>query len=339
MLTLHYQPYRLFFRFEAGTSRGVLTERPVFFLHLKDQNGTLGIGEAAPLEKLSIDAVPNYEQVLANFCHKFNRQHYKDHSQTPESFWLELQQSEFAAFPSLIFAMETAMADYKQGGKQVIFDNEFSQGKKNLPINGLVWMGKKEFMLKQIAEKLEQGYTCLKMKVGAIHFEEELAILQTIRKQFSAQQIVLRVDANGAFGTIEQPIKAGQLDQMAALCQQTPLPIALDEELIGIHTKEDKIALLKTLQPQYIVLKPTLIGGFEATTEWIAAAEQQNITWWITSALESNVGLNAICQYTAQKILGTANENFPQGLGTGQLYHNNLATKLYIAKGEIGLQV
>jgi o-succinylbenzoate synthase len=352
MLQLSYQAYTLSFRFEAGTSRGVLRERPTFFLLLKDQTGTTGIGEAAPLEKLSIDSVPNFEGTLAAFCQKFNRQHYKDLSQTPSSFWEEMQQSEFANFPSITFAIETALADYKHGGKRKIFDNAFSNGNKSLAINGLIWMGKPDFMLKQVADKLAEGYNCLKMKIGAINFEEELAILKHIRKEFSAQQITLRVDANGAFApeqaleklkqladfdlhSIEQPIQAGQIDKMAMLAEKTPIPIALDEELIGIHAKEEKINLLKQIKPAYIILKPTLVGGLQACDEWIEIAENQGISWWITSALESNVGLNVICQYTAEKVFGTKYEHFHQGLGTGQLYHNNITSPLEVSKGLI----
>ncbi len=352
MLHLRYQAYTLLFRFEAGTSRGVLRERLTYFLYLTDEQGIVGIGEVAPLAQLSIEATPKFEGILLAFCQKFNRQHYKDATQLPVSFWNELQQSEFANCPSLIFGIETAVADYQFGGQRTLFDNAFSRGEKPLPINGLIWMGKQEFMLKQIADKLAQGYTCLKMKIGAIHFQDELAILKSIRQQFSPTEITLRVDANGAFSptdaldklqqlaelsihSIEQPIKSGQTEEMAALCEKSPVPIALDEELIGIHSKEAKQKLLATTKPAYIVLKPTLIGGFEATNEWIEIAKQLQISWWLTSALESNIGLNAICQYTADKILATPFASFPQGLGTGQLYHNNIAIDLEVNRGKI----
>jgi o-succinylbenzoate synthase len=343
MLKLSYKPYTLKFRFEAGTSRGVMRERKTYFVYLTDAKGKMAMGEAAPLDKLSIDATPDFETKLANFC--------KDFDNKPTSF-LNLEEIEILdSLPSIKFAMETAFLDYQYGCINKIFDNNFSNKKTPLPINGLIWMGNKDFMLEQISEKLVQGYTCLKLKIGAINFEEELKILATIRRRFSADQITLRLDANGAFvakealdklkelahfdiHSIEQPIAAKQAS-MAELCAVSPIPIAFDEELIGIQSYAAKEKLLTTLKPTYIILKPTLLGGFAACDEWIEIAEKLGIAWWITSALESNVGLNAICQYTAQKIIGTKYQNFPQGLGTGQLYENNIDFPLAIQNGFI----
>lgn len=237
------------------------------------------------------------------------------------------------------------MLDLFNGGKGIIFPHLFTQGKASIPVNGLIWMGEEEFMLRQIDEKLAQGFTCIKLKIGALDFDKECNILSYIRKQYSEQQITLRVDANGAFlanetlgklktlatfgiHSIEQPIKQGQRLAMAQLCKQTPIPVALDEELIGVHIYEEKEKLLKQIRPQFIILKPSLLGGFTHCREWINLADKLNIGWWITSALESNVGLIAISQFTA-----TLNNSLPQGLGTGQLYSNNTDSPLFIKKG------
>ncbi|WP_317170122.1 o-succinylbenzoate synthase [Rhodocytophaga rosea] len=245
--------------------------------------------------------------------------------------------------PAIQFGVETALLDLRNGGKRIIFKNDFSAGKTGIPINGLIWMGKPEFMRQQIDEKLMQGYTCLKLKIGALDFDKECELLGYIRKQYPAEQITLRVDANGAFSTgdaleklkilaqydlhsIEQPIRQGQWSEMASLCRHTPLLIALDEELIGVIDKKQE--LLQTIHPQFIILKPSLLGGFHHSLEWIKLAEKMNIGWWITSALESNIGLNAISQFTA-----SLNNPLPQGLGTGQLYSNNITSPLEISKG------
>lgn len=244
--------------------------------------------------------------------------------------------------PSLQFGFETARLDVFKKQNGVILPSDFTMGEKGIKINGLIWMGTKEYMFDQIKDKLHQGFTCLKLKIGAINFEDELALLSYIRQHFDANQLELRVDANGAFDpsdamdklkrlseyqlhSIEQPIKQGQWDEMANLCQTTPIPIALDEELIGIKKRDQKIALLETIRPQYIILKPSLVGGIVKSDEWISLAENLNIGWWATSALESNIGLNAIAQWTAIKDL-----HLPQGLGTGQLFTNNIQSPLYL---------
>lgn len=339
MLKLSYKPYTLKFHFEAGTSRGIMHERKTYFVYLTDEKGRTSVGEAAPLERLSIDATPDFEQKLANYCENFDS--------NPATL---TRLEGLNTLPSLKFALETAWLDYQYGCIHKIFDNSFSNHKVALPINGLIWMGNKDFMLEQLSDKLTQGYKCLKLKIGAINFEEELKILATIRRRYSADAITLRVDANGAFKpaealvklkqlevfdlhSIEQPIAAKQYEQMAELCSISPIPIAFDEELIGVDGEKEQ--LLRMLKPTYIVLKPTLLGGFAACDEWINVAEKLGIGWWITSALESNIGLNAVCQYTAHKILDTKYQNFPQGLGTGQLYENNIDFPLVVKNGFI----
>ena len=233
------------------------------------------------------------------------------------------------------------------GGCQLLYPSDFTTGQRNIPINGLVWMGDRAFMQAQIDEKLRAGFTTIKLKIGAIDFEQECALLAGIRERFSADQITLRVDANGAFRpddamaklarlaqydlhSIEQPIAAGQPDLMAELCRHTPVPIALDEELIGQMEYVQKYRLLKKIHPQYIILKPTLLGGLRHCDEWIELAARLNIGWWMTSALESNIGLNAVAQYMAR-----LKNSLPHGLGTGQLYHNNIKSPLQITNGQL----
>ncbi|MGD1840471.1 MAG: o-succinylbenzoate synthase [Thermonemataceae bacterium] len=248
-------------------------------------------------------------------------------------------------FPAIHFALEIAFQDLQQGGKRQLFENDFSNGTAPIPINGLIWMGPKSIMLQQIKEKLAAGDRCIKLKIGAIDFEEELALLKYIRTQFGSEEVIVRVDANGAFKpeealeklkrlaelalhSIEQPIATQQWEKMAKLCEQSPLPIALDEELIGVV---DRKALLATIQPQYIILKPSLLGGWAASEAWIALAKKHNIGWWMTSALESNIGLNAIAQFTGNLSLHPTATY--QGLGTGQLYHNNIPSPLEVNGG------
>jgi o-succinylbenzoate synthase len=251
-------------------------------------------------------------------------------------------------WPALRFALETAILDWQNGGRRQLFDNAFSRGEAGLPINGLVWMGEASFMQSQIKKKLAEGYSCLKMKIGGIDFATELQLLTEIRAVAGPERLTLRVDANGAFAphealvkleqlarfdlhSIEQPIAAGQAALMAKLCRESPIPIALDEELIGVTQAEDQQALLAQIRPSYIILKPTLVGGLRATRQWLAAAEAQGAASWLTSALESNVGLNAVSQLAGE----VARPDFPQGLGTGQLYHNNVAAPLRIAAGHL----
>lgn len=336
-----YQKYTLRFKFEAGTSRGVLTERDTYFIKIFDdkQPACFGLGEASPLKGLSLDDLPDFEDRLQKVCRQFSAS-----PDLPDDAVL-LEEWIGNALPAIQFGFETALTDWRNGGQRMLFPGPFTRGEKAIPINGLVWMGDETFMRSQLEEKLAQGYTCLKMKISNLHFDTECKLLASVRQHFPADQITLRVDANGAFSaaeameklkqlaqfelhSIEQPIKPGQPEQMARLCGQSPVPVALDEELIGVSDFRAKKALLQSVQPPYIILKPTLLGGFRHCREWIELANQLGIGWWITSALESNVGLNAISQFTAslQPVL-------PQGLGTGQLYHNNIASPLEIKKG------
>jgi o-succinylbenzoate synthase len=265
----------------------------------------------------------------------------------PEELLLQVKEIVPAQFPSMRFALETALLDLIHGGKRRIVPNDFYDKGTPIPINGLVWMGDREDMWKQIEEKLAAGFECIKIKIGAIDFDQECVLLELIREQFQSTDISIRVDANGAFSpkeamqklqrlasyeihSIEQPIRQGNLKEMARLCADSPVPIALDEELIGIISLADKIKLLKTIRPQFIILKPTLLGGLLSTKEWITIAEELGIGWWITSALEGNIGLNAVAQFTATYVT-----DLPQGLGTGQLYHNNISSPLTISKGTL----
>ncbi|RYU96397.1 o-succinylbenzoate synthase [Emticicia agri] len=345
-LKANWVKHLLKFKFEAGTSRGVYTEKETFILRISDtENASVfGLGEIAPLHGLSIDFVPDFEQVLNNVCDTFNS---LDLEVFPWNLNIILSQLIDDAFPSVKFGFETALLDFMNGGKRVIFDNDFVDGRKVIPINGLIWMGSKEFMVNQVEEKLHAGFDTLKLKIGAINFDDELGILASIRDKFSPQQISLRVDANGAFTTsevaqklaslstyqlhsIEQPIKAHQIEAMADLSGNSPIPIALDEELIGISDYVQKMQLLKKIKPQYIILKPTLLGGLQHCREWIEIATRLQIGWWITSALESNIGLNAIAQFTAEY-----KNPLPQGLGTGALYHNNIPSPLTVENGSL----
>lgn len=333
MVRIQIVPYQLKFRQPAGTSRGVYTSHKIWYviMSLKDDPLKWGIGECAPLPDLSCDASPDYENILANVC--------KQIEQTGQFDKESLRQ-----YPSILFGLETAFRHLETGSFR-LWDTSFSRGESGVTINGLIWMGDYSKMFRQIEEKMKSGFRCIKLKIGAIQFDEELKLLRHIRNHFSAEKIELRVDANGAFSpeealdklnrlaeldihSIEQPIKAGQWESMAYLTQNTPLPIALDEELIGINKREDKTNLLKTIQPQYIILKPSLHGGISGCNEWIEEAEQLNIGWWITSALESNIGLNSIAQWCS-----TYSNLLPQGLGTGGLYFNNIEMPLSI-KGD-----
>ncbi|OEK04833.1 o-succinylbenzoate synthase [Roseivirga misakiensis] len=336
-------PHLLKFRFEAGTSRGSFTEKETWFIKAKNGN-TVGIGEASPLKGLSDDYCTDYEEKLKAILDAIA---VLEIPETPLEVLDFVKENVSSDFPSIRFGLETALLDLTQGGNHLIFDTDFYQGNYRMPINGLIWMGDESFMREQVAEKLKAGFNTIKMKVGAINFDRELSILEAIRAEYSANEITLRVDANGAFHahdveeklmqlaaldihSIEQPVAIGQSELMAKLCASGVLPIALDEELIGVHELAEKEQLLRGINPQYIILKPSLVGGIQSCIEWIDIAESMNIGWWMTSMLESNVGLNAIAQFTAQY-----KPTLPQGLGTGQLYHNNIASPLEIRKGEL----
>ena len=326
----HYINYQLQFKFAAGTSRGVLHYKPSSFLIL-EENGFRGIGECSIIPDLSIDNMDVYNSKLDEVCLLSN-------SETA------IENINLTGFPSIAFGLETALLDLKTGGKRLLFDTDFTRGKTGIPINGLVWMGDKAFMQKQIREKIAAGYRCIKLKVGALDFDTEKEMIKEIRKQFSADDIELRLDANGGFSaeqaleklkiladyqihSIEQPIKPNQWERMAEICKESPIPVVLDEELIGL---QPDIKILKEINPAYIILKPSLIGGFSISEEWIQMADKLNIGWWITSALESNIGLNAIAQWAS-----SLNTSLPQGLGTGQLYHNNIPSPLKISDAKL----
>lgn len=333
-------PHKLVFKFDAGTSRGVLTEKTTYYLLLKDkQTNIVGIGEAGPLLKLSIDDSPNFLAEVTSLLSSIKL----PSELTLDSVFEYVSRAIPAKYPSLKFALESALLDYLHGGRRVFFDTEFTKGNQSMLTNGLIWMGDEDYMLKQIRTKLDEGFSCLKLKIGAINFDKECAILKSIRNNYSSADLELRVDANGAFKvdeafekmtvlskfdihSIEQPIKAGQITEMKKLCAQTPLPIALDEELIGCFSITQKMEIINEILPQYIVLKPTLLGGFKETNEWISIVNTLDINWWITSALESNIGLAAISQYASQ-----FKTTMPQGLGTGQLYVNNLTSPLSLS--------
>ena len=325
--------YKQSFQFKrpSGTSRGVLTEKHSWMIEVWNENqpDIIGVGECSVIPGLSLDFLHDsqYEAEISALCNDLTR--------------------DLTDFPSIQFGLETALLDLKNGGKGIIFDNDFAKGKRKLPINGLIWMGDENFMREQIEDKIEAGFSTIKLKIGAIDFNTEIKLLESIRKRFDVDQITLRVDANGAFypteaiqkleilsqydiHSIEQPIKAGQWNEMAKLCTSTPLPIALDEELIGVNKLEEKIQLLDLIKPQFIILKPSLHGGIKGCQQWISLAEERNIPWWMTSALESNIGLDAICQFTAEY-----QNALPQGLGTGSLYVENTSTTLTVENGMI----
>ena len=328
-----YHRYILDFKKPSGTSRGILTQKETWFLIISDGRKQ-GIGECGILRGLSADDLPNYEEKLKWLCCHI-------HSDPNE-----LHQ-ELTNYPSIQFGLEQALLSLQSDYPFHLFPSDFIHKESGISINGLVWMGNTDFMLKQIKQKLKAGFSCIKMKIGAIDFESEISLLKFIRRHFNKDDIELRVDANGAFDpkaaldrlkqlaeldihSIEQPIKPNQWKLMTHLCANTPLPIALDEELIGVTDKTKRNELLQTIQPQYIILKPSLVGGFAESNHWISLAEKYGIGWWVTSALESNIGLNAIAQWTF-----TLQNAMPQGLGTGGLFANNFSAPLEVSQGSL----
>ncbi len=327
-----YCRYVLKFKQPAGTSRGTLLEKETYFLKLEDEEfpGHYGLGECAVFRGLSMDDVPNYEECLREVCANIGRDEMSDLSQ----------------FPSIKFGLETAIYDFSNGCRRIPFPSDFTEGNAEIPINGLVWMGTKEEMLKRIDDKIKAGFTTIKLKVGAIDYESELELVKHIRKVFPPEVLTIRLDANGGFTaenvmsrlegfarygihSIEQPVKAGQWELMRRVCDESPIDIALDEELIGIVEPQKMGEILEAVKPKYIILKPSLIGGFSGSAEWMRQASFRGVGGWITSALESNVGLNAIAQWTAQ--MGAS---MPQGLGTGALFVNNFDSPL-VQEGEV----
>lgn len=333
MIIASYKQYILNFKQASGTSRGVLKTKETWFLILNSE-GKQGIGECGVFRGLSVDDRPDYEDKLKWLCKNIHLD-------------LDFLLNELIEFPSIQFGLEMAMKSFNGKHQFELFPSKFTESTDSIPINGLIWMGSEAFMKQQITDKIAAGFSCIKMKIGAIDFQTEINLLKSIRKEFTSKDIELRVDANGAFlpsealeklkilsdldlHSIEQPIKQGQIQEMTQLCKETPLPIALDEELIGVFSVTNKQTLLQTIKPQYIILKPSLVGGFNGSDSWVEIAEKNNIGWWITSALESNVGLNAIAQYTYNK-----QSKLPQGLGTGGLFTNNFDCPLQVKNGTL----
>lgn len=352
--------YNLQFKEPAITSRGTYYTHTVWYVTL-EVNEHLFIGECAPLPDLSSDflslgsnfteRLSNYERILKELFTPIFQDLQTAHS-VDELMSYQIDNSKFLNYPSMLFGLETLMAHLKHEIKKpsntlCLWDSAFSRHESGIAINGLIWMGDFATMGERIKHKLQEGFRCIKLKIGAIDFEQELSLLSYIRERFSPQELELRVDANGAFSvkdapykleklsqfalhSIEQPIKSGQYEQMAALCKSSPIAVGLDEELIGVYDSAQKIELLETIKPQYLVIKPSLHGGLAGTKEWIALADERHIGHWITSALESTIGLNALAQWYATTTL-----NMPQGLGTGALYTNNLNTPMYIKNAQL----
>jgi len=334
--------YRLVFNFEAYTSRGKMSDKTCWFIVVRDKDGKWGLGECGPLRGLSTDDLPDFESQVRHWLANHPFREAMLSRESINHYVLSVP----GHLPSLKFGLEIALMDLYNGGKRMIFDTPFYSGDEKLPINGLVWMGDIPTMRLRIDEVLNKNFACIKLKIGAHYIDEELALIDSIRSTYG-DKLEIRVDANGGFTSdkarvvmqhlasinvhsIEQPIPVGHRKELASLCRDSPLPIALDEELIGVNTTGSRERLLDAVQPQYIILKPSLLGGFNSTDEWIKLADEKGIGWWITSALESNVGLNAICQYTSQ-----FRPTMAQGLGTGTLYMNNLTSPLRVCDGFI----
>ena len=331
MIKATYYKYILQFKTPSGTSRGILKTKETWFLYLSKED-KFGVGECGLFRGLSIDDRPDYEDKLKWVCNNIE-------------LGLDILLAKTIHFPSIQIGLEQAFLSLQSPSPFKLFVSNFTESNKAIDINGLIWMGDREFMNDQIKEKIAQGFRCLKMKIGAIDFATEIQLLASIRKEFSINDIELRVDANGAFKpsealeklkilsnydlhSIEQPIRQGHYQEMSLLCEETPLPIALDEELIGVFDVTKRTKILQIIKPQYIILKPSLVGGFKESLEWIELAKEYGIGWWVTSALESNIGLNAIAQWTA-----TLKSSMPQGLGTGGLFTNNFDSPLEVYKG------
>lgn len=332
-MRLQFAPYKLKFKNPAGTSRGVLLEKDTCFIKIFDETNPefFGIGEAAVFPGLSAEAnetfVYKLVELLANVAIG--------------------RPTDLSHYPSIQFGFEQALRDFSSGGRGIYFDSPFVKGESSIEINGLVWMGDIEAMLQRIEEKIEAGFKCIKLKIGAIAWQDEERMLKSIRSRFDADRLEIRVDANGGFSmenvfpvlkkladfgvsSIEQPIPAGNPELMQFVCRMSPVPVALDEELIGKFTSAQKESMLDDIMPTYIVLKPALCGGFSGAEEWISLAEKRGIGWWVTSALESNVGLDALAQW-----VGTINHKMAQGLGTGNLFTNNFECPLFLDRDRL----
>ncbi len=330
MLKATFKKYQLKFNTPVLTSRGKMDVKNGYYLFLSNGQNT-GVGECSFIEGLSIDNLNEYENALLSFCKSISA------NEKPDLNILN-------GYPSIYFGWETALRDLKNGGRKILFESDFTNGQKAIAINGLVWMGTKDFMRQQISKKIADGFKCIKIKVGAIDFNDELELLNYIRSKFPADLIEIRLDANGAFNSndvfqkleklskfqihsIEQPVQPGQFDLMKEICNKPMIPVALDEELIKLKGIS-KQYLLAQINPQYLILKPSMLGGMQACDEWIDLAIRHNVGWWATSALESNIGLNAIAQWVFTK-----HSNMVHGLGTGALYSNNVSSPLVVANG------
>ncbi|WP_421763080.1 o-succinylbenzoate synthase [Ekhidna sp.] len=339
MLSLEVKPYLLDFKFSARTSRGKMENRKVWFLEVRDEYGKCGIGEVAPIHRLSPEDVEGIPDILERLKKEIENCLVP---QTEDEVYAIVSKLVSPNCPSIRFALEMALLDLMNGADKLIFRKDLQRIK--IPINGLVWMGDEAFMKEQIKQKLDDGFSCIKLKVGSLDFDIELELIKSLRK--ISDDLIIRLDANGAFQTedvlfkirdlskyhihsIEQPIMPMQPEAMELVCSRSEIPIALDEELIGIENSRDRVDMLQELKPQYLVLKPTLHGGFNSVKEWIDLAEMHGILWWITSYLESNLGLNAIAQFAS---LYPENKEF-HGLGTGGLYHNNITSPIVIDQG------
>lgn len=329
MIQSHCIKRSMIFHLPAGTSRGVLKSKDSWFIRIRDHQvqEKFGMGECSLIPGLSIDNRDDFEHKLREACAKFNTEG-------------SIEEIDFSGYPAMAFGFETALRDFNSGGEGILYPSGFTKGEEGIAINGLIWMGDRQHMLEQVAKKIDAGFSILKFKVGAIDFNEEMEMLKAVRADFSSDILEIRLDANGAWSpheaaeklkrlaeyeihSIEQVIAAGQMEEMANICEYSPIDIALDEELIGITGNSARTILLETIKPKYIILKPSLLGGMSESEEWISIAEKLHIGWWATSALESNIGLNAIAQWTATFPL-----TMPQGLGTGQLFTNNIASPL-----------
>jgi o-succinylbenzoate synthase len=333
MLKAKFIFYKLKFNKPSGTSRGILYDKPTWYIKIwhKNNKDVYGIGECSPIPGLSLDSIENIDSILREVCDNINN----------------LEVVNLLLFPCIQFGIEMALLDLQNNGNRILFNNNFSNELSSLKINGLIWMSDKNNMLRQIETKINDGFTCLKLKIGAIDFNDELFLLETIRSKFPLNKLEIRLDANGAFSSeealekiqelsiydihsIEQPIKQGQLDKMKYLCKASQIDIALDEELISVIDNKKRKQLLEYIKPKYIILKPSLLGGFAQSKIWINIAEELNISWWFTSALESNIGLNAISQFAAE-----FSNKLPSGLGTGNIYFNNIPSFLQLKADEI----
>ena len=354
-MEIHIEKKLLHFKKPSGTSRGILYDKPSWILSTRLSNGQTAFGECSVIPGLSPDFIDEnqYERKLTDLKKEveseWSEEEFKQGMVFTSLKWKNFIQA-WSRYPSIIFGVESLAREVYNGGNGLIFESGFTRKEFSIPINGLIWMGDESFMLEQMEEKLSDGFSTIKMKVGAIEWKKEYALLEQLRRRFSSKELTLRVDANGAFTpksavpiltqlseldvhSIEQPIQPGQINAMSELCKKSPIGIALDEEMIGIHERDQKEALLKMITPQFIVLKPSLHGGFQGCSEWIQLAEENQISWWMTSALESSIGLNAIAQFTA-----TFPDLLPQGLGTGGLYTNNFDSSLVVSKGQLSIQ-